>query len=150
MGRPRGKKAAGVKYEKALAKALPGAEHGVWFQFVDSNGPGFCQADLLLRTAHGTAVLEAKYTWVASGHGQADRLYVPIVEKITGRPAFSIVVCKVVTRDTPREWICRTLQSALDRAARDLPTVLHWIGGSLDAPEPRPTAGHLAHGLAVL
>ena len=131
--RPRGRKAAGLKYERNLAEGLPGAKHGQWFKFVDSNGPGFCQPDILLRTPVGIAVLESKYTWTQAGHVQLDKLYIPVVEMAwPDQPAFGIVVCKVLTADVDPSWICRDLASAIARAAGDASrTVLHWIGAGL-------------------
>jgi hypothetical protein len=60
VSRPRGAKALGVKYEKALAGALPGWKHGQWFQFKDINGYGYCQVDLMIELEACVIVLEAK------------------------------------------------------------------------------------------
>ena len=137
--RPRGRKAAGLKYERDLACGLrlsitgkAPIWHGQWFQFVDSRGMGVCQTDILVKTPFGTAILESKYTWTEDGHTQIDKLYVPVVEKAyPGTPAFGIVVCKVLTGDVKPEWICRDLESAVRRAANGLKTVLHWVGSGL-------------------
>ncbi len=134
--RPRGRKAAGLKYERDLACGLKLGKapiwHGQWFKFVDANGIGVCQTDILLKTGLGIAILESKYTWTPDGHTQLDKLYIPVVEKAhPGTPAFGIVVCKVLTQDVNPEWICRDLQSAIARASSGRKTVLHWVGAGL-------------------
>lgn len=137
--RPRGRKAAGLKYERDLACGLRLAItgyfplwHGQWFKFVDKNGPGYCQPDILLQTSLGIVILESKYTWTEAGHLQIERLYAPVIEKAyPGVQSFGIVVCKVLTRDVKLEWICRDLNSAIVRAASGRKTVLHWIGAGL-------------------
>lgn len=140
VGRPRGRKAAGVKYEKNLAAnlrlALTGIYslwHGQWFRFIDSRGLGVCQTDIMLKTPVGIAILESKYTWTEDGHTQLDKLYIPVVEKANpGLPAFGLVVCKVLTADVNPSWVCRDLSSAIARAASGRKTVLHWIGVGLE------------------
>ena len=138
--KPRGRKAAGLKYERDLACGLKLAItghfplwHGQWWRFIDANGLGVCQTDLILRTPVGIAVLESKYTWTQDGHTQLDKLYLPVVEKANpGVPAFGIVVCKVLTADVDPSWICRDLASAISRSAAGASrTVLHWIGAGL-------------------
>lgn len=135
----RGRKQAGIKYESDLAGSIRLALtghwplwHGQWFRFVDRNGGGHCQPDILLKTEVGTAILESKYTWTEAGHTQIDKLYVPVVERAwPGVPAFGIVVCKVLTPDVKPEWVCRDLASAIRRASAGYKTVLHWIGAGL-------------------
>lgn len=130
-GRPRGVKAMGVRYERELARAIPTAVHGQWFQFVDKNGPGHCQTDLLLKTELGLFVLEVKYSWTPAGHLQVSKLYRPVVEKALGQRVWSIQVCRRLTQDTPRHFVRTDLRAALVLAAGGSPAVLHWIGGSL-------------------
>lgn len=129
--RARGAKAAGLRYERELARALPQAKHGQWWQFVDRNGPGYCQTDLLLKTELGLFVLEVKYTWTLAGHGQLSKLYRPVVEKALGQPVGLVQVCKKLLPETPRQTIRLSLKEALALAASGAPAVLSWIGGSL-------------------
>lgn len=152
VGRPRGVKAAGLRYEKELARAIPTAVHGQWFEFQDSAGPGHCQPDLLLETAWGWAVLEAKYTWTQLGHQQVEKLYRPVVERAWKAPTFGLVVCKVLTVEVARSAICRDLSSALFQAASGRPTVLHWIGNqaALGPPCRVSRPAHLVSALAEL
>lgn len=129
--RARGAKAAGLRYERELAKALPQAKHGQWWQFVDRNGPGYCQTDLLLKTELGLFVLEVKYTWTPAGHEQLRKLYKPVVEKALGQPVHLVQVCKRLTTEVPRDSVRLELSEALALAANGWPAVLAWIGGSL-------------------
>ena len=59
-GRPRGAKAAGHRYEAKLAAALPGFRRGVWWRYLDVNGVGWCQTDLVSVGVRAVLVLEAK------------------------------------------------------------------------------------------
>lgn len=148
--RPRGRKAAGLRYERELAKALPKALHGQWFRFEDRIGRGHCQTDLLLETYWGWCVLEAKYTWTEAGHRQIDQLYRPVVERAMKRPTFGLVVCKVLTREVKPEWICSNLNSAVARASAGYKTVLHWIGAGLGPLQLPGPLSHLATDMASL
>lgn len=146
LPRPRKKcKLAGIKYERELAKAISGANYGQWFEFLDRNGRGHCQTDLILEESACIFVFEAKYTWTEAGHRQIELLYRPVVEKTWGKPVFGVVVCKVLTRDTPRDWITSGFEAAKARAARGLPTVLHWIGGPLVPFAAAKPPSHLEH-----
>lgn len=124
--RPRGAKAAGLRYERALAAALPKAKHGQWFEFEDRNGPGWCQTDLLLELPSGVLVLESKYTWVPEGHQQVEDLYLPVVAKALAKPTFGGVVAKVLT---PGPYlVARDLQTFTQACVARQRAVLHWIG----------------------
>lgn len=147
--RPRGAKAAGLRYERELAKALPLATHGQWWQFEDRAGPGYCQTDLVLPTEGGLLVLEAKYTWTQTGHRQIQQLYKPVLERATGKLVVGAVVCKVLIRDLDPAWVCRDLESAKMRAFCGLPTVLHWLGTGLGPFRDRSPPSHLASGLVL-
>lgn len=140
VSRPRGRKGAGIKYERDLSEGLKTSLigimpvwHGQWYRFFDSNGFGVCQTDILVKTSVGIAVLESKYTWTEAGHVQLEKLYIPVVEKAhPGLPAFGIVVCKVLTAEVHPSWICRDLATAIARSASGLKTVLHWVGVGLE------------------
>lgn len=137
-------KRAGLNYERDLAGALPSGCRGQWFAFVDSNGPGYCQTDVLLEGLDWVAVLEAKYTWTAQGHVQVDRLYRPVLQKALKKKALGLVVAKVLTTQLDLAWVCRDLESALHRASLGLPTVLHWLGTSLGPLQLPAPLSHLA------
>lgn len=129
VARPRGVKAQGLRYERALAKALPEAQHGKWFEFEDMAGHGYCQPDLILVRPEWVLVLEAKLSWVAEGHTQIEQLYRPVLEKTFQRKVIGVVVTKVLKPETPRNLVCGNLERAIVRSVeRDLSSVLHWLG----------------------
>ena len=133
IGRPRGAKALGVRYEKLVAKQLPSAKHGIWWSFRDGNGPGYCQTDLLMQIGNAMVVLEVKYTWLPEAHGQLSQLYVPVVEKATGLRTVGVVVCKRLVVGMPdNNPIVGDLMSALDLALAGQRPIWHYSGvGSL-------------------
>lgn len=128
--RPRGAKAHGVRYEKALAKALPAAVHGQWFEFIDLHGPGWCQVDFLIQKEEFIFVLEAKYTWVPEGHSQLEKLYKPVVEKVFNKPMYGVVVCKNLVPAMPVPLV-RNLGEALECAKRGGSPAMQWFAGPL-------------------
>jgi len=134
-----GRKRAGLKYEADLAKRLPQAIHGQWINFQDKNGPGWAQPDFLVEFAFSDAmlILETKYTWVADAYGQIENLYKPLVEHIWRKPAFGIVVAKVLTPDCKALPVYHSLDEAALAACGSGKTVLwHWIGsGPLFSPQ---------------
>lgn len=142
--RPRGKKAAGLKYERDLAKAIKGAIHGQWFEFEDKNGHGWCQPDLFFTQGGEIFVLESKYTWTQSGHDQINLLYRPVLEAAFNIPVSGIVVCKVLTPDVEAHWVKGTLEEAIEQAKQDRKTVLHWVGVGLEPFRSRSPMSHIA------
>lgn len=151
VSRPRkASKVAGLRYERELAKALPVGLHGAWFEFWDDNGPGHCQPDILVDLGSRMLVLEAKYTWVEAGHGQIEHLYRPVVEMALGKPTIGVVVCKVLTPEVVRSWVCRGLEEAIQRAGTGSRTVLHWIGAGLGPLQGAFGPSHLASEFARL
>lgn len=130
--RPRGAKRHGVKYERDFAKALPEAEHGVWFEFFDSNGHGHCQPDLFLRVGETIVVFECKYTWTEVGHWQVMRLYKPVLEATYGLTVVPVVVCKNLVPGAPKSTpsLESAIRAAILSSGRQA-TVLHWLAGPL-------------------
>lgn len=127
VGRARGAKRHGVKYERDFAKALPAATHGQWFEFWDANGRGFCQADFLLRVGEIIVVLECKYTWVPGAKFQISQLYAPVVQAAFGAKTVGIVVCKHLVPEAPKS--VPGLEEAIRLAVSGRESVLHWLAG---------------------
>ena len=141
-GRPRGAKAAGVRYEEALAasSAFAEASHGVWLEFGDARGHGFAQVDFVFATDEAIVVAEAKLTWTPAAYPQLRKLYFPLLAKFTTLPVGGIVVCQNLTRDTPRRDVVGDLSEAL-RMARSDPLripVLHLPMLAKATPSRRP------------
>lgn len=128
-GRPRGAKAAGLRYERALEEALgEAAEAGRWFEFEDMNGRGYCQTDFLIPLIDRLVVLECKYTWTHMGHLQMEQLYFPVIRQMTKKKVSGIVVCKNLLPLMAGVKVCKTLEEALVASASGQRTVWHWIG----------------------
>lgn len=129
ISRPRGAKAHGIRYEKNCAKGLPLARHGQWWQYVDSNGLGVCQTDLVLEFEACAVVLEAKYTWTPQGHFQCEKLYQPVVSKALGKPAFGLVICRALRDEAQMGdvMVASRLMEALAWCQRKR-VALHWLG----------------------
>lgn len=128
VSRPRGAKAAGLRYERMLAKAMPEALRGQWFEFEDQNGRGFCQTDLLLPITFGrVAVLECKYTWTWEGLTELEQLYLPVVREALKKDVIGLMVCKKLTPNSGQ--VSGSLGEALQAAAGGKPAVWHWISG---------------------
>ena len=127
--RPKGAKAAGLRYEKALAAAIPRAEHGQWFEFWDMNGPGHCQTDLLLVGNKRVLVIECKLTEVQVGRSQLTDLYFPIVRRVwPDKEPLGIVAARHLSKENQLDVVETSLKAAILRAEQDkvIPT-LHWI-----------------------
>lgn len=145
----RGAKAAGLRYERDLARGIIGAKHGQWFEYWDAKGLGHCQPDIIIRLPWGVLILEAKYTWTEEGHGQVERLYAPVVSKALELPAVGMVVCKVLTTGTPRNLVHSTMTEAVASALAGRRTVLHWLGANLGPLQTTPSPSHLAPSRAL-
>src|SRR5258706_3509947 len=128
-GRPRGAKAVGLRYEKALAKALPpGFEHGPWFTFKDINGFGYCQPDFLLNLHNLAVILECKYTWTPVAWGQMELLYVPVLQRALGKQVIGIQLCKRLVPEAAAGCrIVSNLGNGLILAHGGERVALHWL-----------------------
>lgn len=135
--RSRGAKAAGRRYERALARAVPAADSGRWFEFQDINGHGWCQTDLLVDLGDEIVCLEAKYTWLESGHTQIEQLYRPVVEHVLRKPCLGVVVCKLLLPAMRGVEVSATVTDALAASRRGRRSVLHWLGVSALGPWSR-------------
>jgi hypothetical protein len=124
--RPRGIKAYGARYERDFAKwsGLARSARGVWFEFEDKNGHGYCQVDFLL----DSHVLELKHTWTEDGHVELEKLYLPVVEAATGRAHKGLVVTKKLVPNMKGIRVYRDFGEALEAKDRTR-SVLLWIGG---------------------
>lgn len=147
IGRPRGAKAAGVRYEKAVARALPQAKHGQWFEYSDHNGSGWCQPDLLLDLPNGVLVLEVKYTWTAAAYVQLEGLYLPVVGKARSKPCRGMMVCRnlVDSGQMAGVYVTGDFVRACTVAASGGRVALQWLGKSpLWTPAAIPAPSHRA------
>lgn len=130
ISRARGTKQLGLKYERAFAKALHpffprSILAGQWFRFTDSNGNGFCQTDILVRTPHECIIFECKLTDTARGRSQLIGLYFPVVGRCFELPTRGVVVARHLSKETRMATVTDQLDVALRAPAGVIPT-LHW------------------------
>jgi len=126
--------AAGRAFEKKVAQSLallPGTiqyARNPWFVFEDQNGPGVCSPDdILWVDDYPPFVIEVKRTWVPEAAPKLQGLYVPIVLMALNVPCvLSLIVCKNLTSETPRDMLIDRLKQAIDFNA-GVP-VLQWLG----------------------
>lgn len=131
----RGTRGEGQRFEKATWRALPGSVRGQWFEFLDANGPGYCQPDILWqlpRRRDGSpgalVVVECKRTWVPGAQSQLLDLYLPVIAAAYGKTARPVVVCKHLVPEVPRASLFSSMKEALASACHC--PVVHWLGNS--------------------
>ncbi len=130
-GRAMGAKAAGLRYERLVAGHLPAAHHGPWYRFIDLNGPGYCQPDLVWHRPGGIWVADCKLTWTPYVIAQLGELYVPVLRLAHGRRVRPFIIAKNLTAETPLSSIVGSVAEAIV-SPHPFP-VVHWIGrGPLD------------------
>lgn len=145
VGRPRGAKAAGIRFERAVAAGLPKAKHGLWWEFEDGAGRGVCQTDLVIVGADQVLVLECKYTWTEEAWEQLRGLYLPVVAMALGRPALGLQVCRML-RPGCSDRVVHELKAGFGLALEGHRVAWHWTG--LAPLEPRPARSNGPRGLA--
>lgn len=128
IGRPRGAKLAGVRYERAFGKALGQlAQHGPWFQFRDMNGIGHCQPDFIIELPSLVVILECKYTWTLAAFVQMEALYAPVLSFALGKPVIGLQVCKRLLPEAQKSGkIVSMLGNGLILANSGARVTLHW------------------------
>lgn len=130
IARLRGTKRMGMKYERDFAKALKirypsNVLVGQWFRFLDNNGNGYCQSDIILKLADECIIFECKLTDCEKGRSQLARLYRPVVERCWGLPTRCMVVTRHLSGETKLELVTDQLREALAFNREAIPT-LHW------------------------
>lgn len=128
--RLRGTKRMGMKYEKdfstEIRRRYPAITlSGQWFRFVDSNGGGFCQPDIIVLLKTECIIFECKLTDCEKGRSQLSRLYRPVVERCWGLPTRGVVVTRHLSGETKLELVTDQLAQALAFNRQAIPT-LHW------------------------
>lgn len=122
--RPRGAKAAGLRYEKKVGAELLRRHydfvHGPWIHFKDRNGTGAAQPDFVVYTSSNKwFLLESKITQTPAAFSQLFRLYMPLLQHL--HPGITIIpvqVCKVLKGLQP------VVEDFLEAAPGD---TWHWI-----------------------
>jgi hypothetical protein len=98
--RVRGKKAAGLRYERRVGEELARRKfdfaHGPWLEFSDGNGRGFAQPDFVIYdSAQRWLILEAKLSQTSAAFEQLFSLYVPLLAHLhEGVELIPVQVCR--------------------------------------------------------
>lgn len=148
VGRPRGAKAEGIRYEKKLGTFLDFAKRGCWFEYEDSKGHGWCQMDYLFGFQGTLFVLEVKYTYTEAAWAQLEELYFPVLRAAFNRPVRGIQVCKRLD-GPPRSALCASLAGAIPIASLGRRVVWQWLGSDTTGTQlPSPVSPSLARAVA--
>jgi len=131
--RASGAKGRGLRFERAVAKALPGVLHGQWFKFFDNNGKGFCSPDLLFVCGGRLIVGECKLSDWDEADVQLLSLYIPVLRTFWQDEILPVVVAKYLTPFTQKSRVVGTWDAALAHPA----PILHSFNLKMLAP---PTA----------
>lgn len=123
--KPKGAKALGIRFEKAVAKAIDG-NSGQWFHYIDSEGPGWCQTDVLVIGQKSVFILECKLTDTPEAVGQLLHLYYPVLREAYRLPVFGAVVCKNITSKTDLRRLVPSFERAIRLAKLEQIPVLQW------------------------
>lgn len=145
-GRPRkGVKLDGLRYEAAVGRAIPGAKTGIWIEYNDANGWGYCNPDLVLSLGPGepVCVIEVKRTDVEASLAQINSLYRPCLALCLGRPVVGLRVARFLTGGSDAAIDSFAAAIAAWRADSLAVPLLHWPGRY--APALVPPKG--PHGL---
>jgi hypothetical protein len=121
-----GSRAQGLTFERKVARALPMALHGPWYHYVDVNGPGICQPDLVLINDEQVIAVECKLTDTPVAVGQLRELYFPILSAVYSRPVGGIIVVKHLRRDSAQPVGFRDAVAEC-YGGKVIPLV-HWLG----------------------
>lgn len=128
--RATGTRAQGLAYERAVAKALPGAIQGPWFWFRDSGGEGWCSPDLLYVGERAVVVIECKLGDAPLGQSQVAQLYRPVMQQVYAKPVYGLVITKSLARVRDLTGIYTNLLGALRHAHKIPVPIVHWLGHS--------------------
>ena len=128
----RGSKAEGLRFETRLARALgPRVVQGQWFRFLDDNGPGHCQPDLLLVGKKRLVVIECKLTYTEEGILQLQDLYFPVLRTHYARhEVMGVLACRNLTPKAPAELTFPSLRDAIVAAQSGQISIFHWFGAA--------------------
>lgn len=98
---------------------------GPWIEFVDINGLGLAQPDIVLCLPTSTVVFEAKLTYRNSAWDQLRLLYKPLLGMLRpGRPVVCVQVCKHLMPVMADERVVSNLAECSDGAVWFVPQKL--------------------------
>ena len=72
------------------------------FDFVDANGKGYCQPDVILELPERVVVIEVKLSQTWYGDEQIRQLYLPVVEHFYKKPVVPVQMFRNIRKRS--EW----------------------------------------------
>ena len=128
-GRPRGAKAEGLRYERLVCSRLEQGKPGLWWEFEDQNGHGFCQTDLVLFGPTQVLVVEVKLSATDAAWKQLGKLYLPVLGMALGKNCYGLQMAKNLWGKQTGVKVCKTLGEALPALkAGENRVLVHWAG----------------------
>ena len=141
----KGSKARGLRYERKFGRELrrrclregDDLRPGQWFKFVDENGPGYAQSDVLFLRGHCLFIFECKLTYRPEGWDQLNFLYSPLCAAVwPGLRQRLVLVCHSLGGFDPSTSCGAVEVAALDdvlgpseSSSPEPPRfLLHWLG----------------------
>jgi hypothetical protein len=130
--RLRGSRGIGVSYEKrfaqAIARSLPAARHGQWYEFSADGQRGFCQPDVVVPFSGAMLVLECKLKNIEQAERQLVQLYLPVLREAHKCDVRAIIVSRSLSALPSGSVVARSLLEALQLTRNGGMPVLHWLG----------------------
>ena len=133
----KGRRAKGMTYERGVKKQFERLipklwssfliYSGAWIHFIDKNGHGYAQPDMVLELSDSVIIIEVKLTQTDTAEKQTKLLYLPLVAKlIPEKTIYLLQVCKNL-RYVPKDGsLIKRLEDVLGRPPYELQT-LHYI-----------------------
>lgn len=96
----KGLPARGIGYERKVGKSLKRiwthTRSGIWFEYFDANGKGWCQPDHYVVLARQILLVECKLSEKDLAWDQMRWLYAPILEMHYKLPVTRVQACKIL------------------------------------------------------
>lgn len=98
----------------------------VWFEFLDANGRGVCEADYIIICPDRVVVVEVKLTQTPRGISQLQHLYLPCARYVFSQvPVQGVMVCKTLYEKP--SMLVDSFSEVLAADPTTIPT-WHWLG----------------------
>ncbi len=137
IGRPRGAKAAGLRFERFVAKKLQetypnsGISYHPWYEYLDVNGRGYCQPDFVVYSISRDAyvVVECKLGNYEQAVAQMKELYFPVLRAAAGKEVTGIAVLRHLNPEIDTGRVFPSFREALRASLYcNFVPIWHYIG----------------------
>lgn len=116
-----------ARFSKAFGLSIPDGfivETNPWFSYFDSSSrkESICSPDLIAIDTENefVVVVEVKTTWTPLALEKLNSLYCPVVSRAFGLPTTPLVVCRILTPESPRP------QTTVSFALLSQEPLIHW------------------------